>query len=81
MNQINFRGMKEYTTLATEERERYDKERAKFHRFYLWHKARFQALLNCEAEKGGEEWRFNQLSYLVQLFKKRQEKYYQSIGI
>ena len=73
--------MKEYTPLTTEERKLYDEETAKFRRFYLWHKARFHALLNCEAEKGGEEWRLNKISYLVELFKKRQEKYYQNIGI
>lgn len=41
--------------LTNEERKRYNKESEKFRRFYLWHKARFHALLNCEAEKGGEE--------------------------
>lgn len=73
--------MKKYIPLANEERKRYNEESEKFRRFYLWHKARFQALLNCEAEKGGEEWRLNKISYLVELFKKRQEKYYQNIGI
>lgn len=73
--------MKIYFPLNSEEKAKYNEETAKFRRFYLWHKARFHALLNCEAEKGGEEWRLNKINYLVELFKKRQEKYYQNIGI
>lgn len=46
--------MKIYFPLNSEERAKYNEETAKFRRFYLWHKARFHALLNCEAEKGGE---------------------------
>lgn len=73
--------MKRYIPLNSEERTKYNEETARFRRFYLWHKARFHALLNCEAEKGGEEWRLNKISYLVELFNKRLEKYYQNIGI
>lgn len=73
--------MKEYTPLTNEERKRYDEETAKFRRFYLWHKTRLQALLHCQAEKGGEGWRIHQISYLIDLYKKRLETYYQNIGI
>lgn len=73
--------MKEYTPLTNEGRKRYDEETAKFRLFYKWHKARLKALLNCKAEKGGEGWRLNQLSYLVNLYKNRLETYYQNIGI
>lgn len=73
--------MKEYTPLTNEGRKKYDEETAKIRRFYLWHKARFQALLHCKAEKGGEGWRLNQLTYLVNLYKNRLETYYQNIGI
>lgn len=73
--------MKIYFPLNSEEKAKYNEETAKFRRFYLWHKTRFHALLNCEAEKGGEEWRLNQISYLTNLYKNRLETYYRNIGI
>lgn len=73
--------MKEYTPLTNEGRKIYDEETAKFRRFYLWHKMRLQALLHCKAEKGGEGWRIDQISYLIDLYKNRLETYYQNIGV
>ena len=73
--------MKNVISLSSEERANYNEETAKFRRFYLWHKARLQALLNCESEKGDEDWKLNKISYLVNLYQKRLETYYQRIGI
>lgn len=87
MNQINFRDMKIYTPLTTEERKKYDEEKAKFIKFSKWINRRILILWNehvkisCKYRNYDESFARNKLNFLREIARKKREEFYRNIGI